>query len=168
MENKSNIGNIKRRWKLPRRLKYKEEFYEAYKLHVRGFANGEIRDSFQNPLIKTSSKIDAKTVNNWKKKYRDVKLRADGAWHWSKSDEYENWGLPYLSSEEIEKNTDYYWEYMDNYCRRLDKFGKRYPLQPSVREMKYINLLTVLAKGVWNLEKVVERARDYARVEFCV
>ena len=128
----------------------------------------EIRDSFQNPLIKTSSKIDAKTVNNWKKKYRDVKLRADGAWHWSKSDEYENWGLPYLSSEEIEKNTDYYWEYMDNYCRRLDKFGKRYPLQPSVREMKYINLLTVLAKGVWNLEKVVERARDYARVEFCV
>tara|TARA_A100001037_G_scaffold124512_1_gene113020 strand:- start:256 stop:483 length:228 start_codon:yes stop_codon:yes gene_type:complete len=29
-------------------------------------------------------------------------------------------------------------------------------------------LLTVLAKGVWNLEKVVERARDYARVEFCV
>jgi hypothetical protein len=93
---------------------------------------------------------------------------ADEAWHWSKSDEYESWGLPSLSSAEIEKNADYYWEYMDTYCRRLDKFGKRYPLQPSVKEMKYINLLSVLAKGVWNMEKVVERAIDYARVEFCV
>ena len=153
---------------MPRRLKYKEEFYEAYKLHIRGFATGQIRASFENPLMETSSKIDAKTINNWRRKYGDKNFPIDEAWHWSKSDEYENWGLPYMSSAEIEKNSDYYWEYMDRYGYRLDKFNKRFPLQPSVREMKYINLLFVLGNGAWDMDVIMERARDYARTEFCV
>ena len=153
---------------MPRRLKYKEEFYEAYKLHIRGFATGQIRDSFENPLMETT-RIDAKTINNWKnKKYNDLTLPADEPWHWTKCGEYESSGLPYLGSANIEQNADFYWEYMDRYGYRLDKFGNRYPVLPSVREMKHIYLLFVLGNGVWDMDDVIERARDYARVEFCV
>ncbi len=142
---------------MPRALKYKEEFYEAYKLHVRGFPTGLIRDSFENPLMETSSNIDAKTINNWKRKYGESVKEIDKAWHWSKSDE-----------ADIEKNMSFYWDYISEYCSKPDKFGHPYPTMPSSREMKYISLLSVLAKGVWDTKGVLDKAREYARTEFCV
>ena len=152
---------------MPRRLQYKEEFYEAYKLHVRGLATGLIRDSFENPDMTTSEKIDVKTINNWKRKWKEHEdLDIDESWDWSKADEYETAGLPSLSGADIERNVAYYWEYLRTYLPSYDKFSNIYPTRASVREMKYINLFTVLGKGVWDLKEVMERAREYARTEF--
>ena len=152
---------------LPRRLKYKEEFYEAYKLHIRGFATGQIRDAFKNPHMATSDEVDVKTINNWKRKWREHDdLDIDESWDWSKADEYETAGLPSLSSADIERNVAYYLEYLSTYLPSYDKFHNIYPTRASVREMKYINLFTVLGKDLWDLKEVMERARDYARTEF--
>ena len=150
---------------MPRRLKYRTEFYEGYKLYKLGKAVGEIRDVLRDSY--KFSAVDVKTVNNWRNKWKKYEESISGSsadwdmpWLWEKCDEYGAYCKP-SEVNTIQMTMSYRFEY-------FNKYSPSQQIKPSVREIKYLYLLNAIDSNVWKEGELLNYSRKFAMTEFCI
>ena len=146
-------------------LQLPDEFYETYKLLCTGRSVGEIRDSINH--AQGFQTVNVRTLNNWKNKFlalvydkssflSDEKEHIDMPWLWEKFESYSEYGI-----------SSHLMPLADVMNHRL-VYSRMHGSNPSIREIKYIDLLGHISQGAWSEEDVVTLGRRFAMTEFAV
>ena len=146
-------------------LQLPDEFYETYKLISIGRSVGEIRNSISH--AQGCQTVNVRTVNNWKNKFHELandkscplvygKEHIDMPWLWEKFDSYSEYGI-----------SSHLMPLADVMNHRL-VYSRMHGSNPSIREIKYIDLLGHISQGAWSEEDVVTLGRRFAMTEFAV